>query len=80
MVFETSGSGGGFPPNLLIVRLALDPSGRLRVRLAAEYERLEFLRVLRNFGTEPIDNPGNLIINKSLKSLGADQSSVANGT
>ena len=77
---ETSGSGGVFPPNLLIGRLALDPSGRLRVRLAADYERLEFLRVLRNFGTEPIDNPGNLIINKGLKSLSDDQSTVANGT
>jgi rod shape-determining protein MreC len=77
---ETSGSGGIFPPNLLIGRLALDPSGRLRVRLAADYERLEFLRVLRNFGTEPIDNPGNLIINKNLKSLPDDQSAVANGT
>ena len=77
---ETSGSGGVFPPNLLIGRLALDPSGRLRVRLAADYERLEFLRVLRNFGTEPIDNPGNLIIKKGLKSLSDDQSTVANGT
>ena len=77
---ETSGSGGVFPPNLLIGRLALDPAGRLRVRLAADYERLEFLRVLRNFGTEPIDNPGNLIINKSLDSLSDDQSTMANGT
>ena len=33
-----------------------------------------------NFGTEPIDNPGNLIINKSLNSLSDDQSAVANGT
>ena len=65
---ETSGSGGVFPPDLLIGRLALDPSGRLRVRLAADYERLEFLRVLRDFGTEAIDNPGRLIINKSLSS------------
>jgi rod shape-determining protein MreC len=50
------------------------------VRLAADYERLEFLRVLRNFGTEPIDNPGNLIVNKNLKSLPDDQSAVENGT
>jgi len=38
------------------------------------------LRVLRNFGTEPIDNPGNLIINKSLKPLSDDPSTGANGT
>jgi len=35
---------------------------------------------LRNFGTEAIDNPGNLIINKSLKSLSDNQSTEANGT
>jgi len=75
---ETSGSGGVFPPNLLIGRLALDPSGRLRVRLAADYERLEFLRVLRNFGTESIDNPGSLIINESL-SLPDNQNIEADG-
>jgi rod shape-determining protein MreC len=76
---ETSGSGGVFPPNLLIGRLALDPSGRLRVRLAADYERLEFLRVLRNFGTEPIDNPGSLIIKKRKKLSSDDQNTMANG-
>ena len=75
---ETSGSGGVFPPDLLIGRLALDPSGRLRVRLAADYERLEFLRVLRNFGTESIDNPGSLIIDKSL-SLPDNQNIKADG-
>ena len=77
---ETSGSGGIFPPNLLIGRLALDPSGRLRVRLAADYERLEFLRVLRNFGTEPIDDPGKLIIKKSLKPLHDSENAEASGS
>ena len=77
---ETSGSGGVFPPNLLIGRLALDPSGRLRVRLSADYERLEFLRVLRNFGTEVIDNPGSLIIEKNKKPLPDGQSTMTNGT
>ena len=75
---ETSGSGGVFPPDLLIGRLALDPLGRLRVRLAADYERLEFLRVLRNFGTEAIDNPGSLIMDKSL-SLPCNQNIEADG-
>jgi hypothetical protein len=38
------------------------------------------LRVLRNFGTESIDNPGNLIINKNLELLPDEQSNLANGT
>jgi rod shape-determining protein MreC len=77
---ETSGSGGIFPPNLLIGRLELDPSGRLRVRLSADYERLEFLRVLRNFGTEPINDPGKLIIHKSLKLLHDNESAAVSGS
>ena len=77
---ETSGSGGIFPPNLLIGRLELDPSGRLRVRLSADYERLEFLRVLRNFGTEPINDPGKLIIHKSLKLLLDNERDTASGS
>lgn len=43
----TSGDGTVFPPDLLIGELAQDPSGRLRVRLAAEFQALEFLRILR---------------------------------
>lgn len=43
----TSGDGGVLPPGLVIGQLAEDPGGRLRVRLSADTERLEFLRVLR---------------------------------
>jgi rod shape-determining protein MreC len=43
----TSGDGTVFPPDLLIGELAQDPSGRLRVRLAADFQALEFLRILR---------------------------------
>ncbi len=57
----SSGDGGVFPAGLLIGQLAEDPGGRLRVRLAADYERLEFLRVLRNPGTEVINDHGGLI-------------------
>lgn len=57
----TSGDGGVFPAGLLIGQVAADPSGRLRVRLAADYERLEFLRVLRHHGVEPVTDPGNLV-------------------
>ncbi|MEM6375696.1 MAG: rod shape-determining protein MreC [Pseudomonadota bacterium] len=58
----SSGDGGVFPAGLLIGQVAKDPSGRLRVRLSADYERLEFLRVLRDYGTETIGMPGDLIM------------------
>ena len=35
--------------------------GRLRVRLSADYERLEFLRVLRNWPQEKIEDPGSIV-------------------
>lgn len=58
----SSGDGGVFPAGLLIGRVASDPGGRLRVRLAADYERLEFLRVLRDHGKEAVGETGDLIV------------------
>ena len=52
------------PAGLLIGTLALDPNNRIRARLAADYERLEFLKVLRDYGTEVIDSFGSLVIRK----------------
>ncbi len=57
----SSGDGGVFPADLLIGEVAKDPGGRLRVRLAADYERLEFLRVLRHYGTEGIPDTAQVI-------------------
>ena len=57
----TSGDGGVFPAGLLIGQVAQDPSGRLRVRLSADYERLEFLRVIRHLGHEAIETPGDIV-------------------
>lgn len=57
----SSGDGGVFPPGLLIGEVAADPSGRLRVRLAADYERLEFLRVLRHHGTSFVSDVPQII-------------------
>jgi rod shape-determining protein MreC len=57
----SSGDGGVFPSGLLIGHVASDPGGRLRVRLSADYERLEFLRVLRDHGKEGIAGTGGLI-------------------
>ena len=44
----SSGDGGVFPAGLLVGGVVLARDGRLRLRLAADYERLEFLRVLRS--------------------------------
>jgi len=57
----SSGDGGVFPAGLLIGQVAADPAGRLRVRLSADYERLEFLRVLRHHGAEPVKDPGTIV-------------------
>lgn len=57
----TSGDGALFPSGLLIGQVAQGPDRRMRVRLAADYERLEFLRVLRSRLTERITDPGSLI-------------------
>lgn len=58
----SSGDGGVFPAGLLVGHLALGRNQRLRVRLAAEYDRLEFLRVLRSHANERISDPGALVI------------------
>lgn len=57
----SSGDGGVFPAGLLIGQVAADPGGRLRVRLAADYERLEFLRVLRSHGKESVSDSAHII-------------------
>jgi len=57
----TSGDGGVFPPDLLVGYVALGNDGRLRVRLSADYGRLQFLRVLRAQPHEDITDPGSLL-------------------
>ena len=57
----TSGDGGVFPADLLVGQVALGTDRRLRVRLAADYERLEFLRVLRSQPREQINDIGSLL-------------------
>ncbi len=43
----SSGDGGVFPAGLLAGHININSEGRLIVRLAADYQRLEFLRILR---------------------------------
>jgi rod shape-determining protein MreC len=57
----SSGDGGVFPAGLLIGEAVLGNDGRLRVHLAADYERLEYLRVLRSHQAEPLTDPGGLV-------------------
>ena len=57
----TSGDGGVFPADLLVGQVAQGTDRRLRVRLSADYERLEFLRVLRSHDLPPITDPGGVV-------------------
>ncbi|MFV0384241.1 rod shape-determining protein MreC [Paracoccus sp. (in: a-proteobacteria)] len=57
----TSGDGGVFPPALLVGQVAQRADGRLRLRMAADYGRLEFLRVLRSHPAETLTDSGALV-------------------
>ena len=43
----SSGDGGLYPPDILIGQVAIGADGRQRVRLAADFRRLDFVRVVR---------------------------------
>lgn len=58
----SSGDGGVFPAGLLVGLVAMGTDRRLRVRLSADYERLQFLRVLRSHPGEQVDDNGALIV------------------
>lgn len=57
----SSGDGGVFPPGLLAGQVKQAPDGRLFVVLAADYKRLEFLRVLRSAPSETVTESETLI-------------------
>ena len=57
----SSGDGGVFPAGLLVGQVALGRDGRLRARLAADYERLEFLRILRTSSRPEIGEASTLV-------------------
>ena len=57
----TSGDGAMLPAGLLVGQVAMGTDRRLRVVLSADYERLEFLRVLRSHDLTPITDAGALI-------------------
>lgn len=57
----SSGDGGMFPAGLLVGQVVMGTDRRLRVGLSADYQRLEFLRVLRSHDLVPITDAGALI-------------------
>ncbi|MFN4100879.1 MAG: rod shape-determining protein MreC, partial [Pararhodobacter sp.] len=57
----SASDGGVFPPALLVGEVVMATDGRLRVRLAADYGRFDFLRVLRSRPAERIDQSGALL-------------------
>ena len=65
----TSGRAGTLIPDLLVGQVVRDHNKRLRVKLAAEYERLKFVRVLRSSKTDKIDNDGALILPKPKRTI-----------
>lgn len=57
----SSGDGGVFPAGILVGQVAMSTDRRFRVLLAADYDRLDFLRVLRSHPSERIHEAGALI-------------------
>lgn len=57
----TSGDGQVLPPDLLVGVVVRDRENRLRVRPAAEYARLEFVRILNFRPPQGVEGPGGLI-------------------
>lgn len=57
----SSGDAGVFPAGLLVGQVAKAADSRLRVRLAADNARLQYLRVLRYDGPGRISEPGGLV-------------------
>lgn len=57
----TSGDGGVFPAGLLVGQVAQGTDGRMRILMAADYGRLEFLRVLRSHPAEAVADADAII-------------------
>lgn len=58
----TSGDDGVFPPDLMVGTVAATGERVARVRLAADYQRLDFVRILRWQRETPRDLPPGLVL------------------
>ena len=63
LVFS-SADGGVFPAGLVVGKVVVQADKRLRVRLEADFNRLEYLRIMRSQPTESIPDAGSLIVPK----------------
>ncbi len=63
LVFS-SADGGIFPSGLVVGKVVVQADKRLRVRLEADFNRLEYLRILRSQPMEVIPDAGNLVVPK----------------
>ena len=57
----SSGDGAVFPAGLVVGKVVLTDTKRLRLRLEADMGRLEFLRILRSHTFDPITTVGGMI-------------------
>lgn len=57
----SSGDGGIFPGGLLVGQVVRGRDGRMRLQLAADFGRLDYLRVLRSHPAESLADGGALI-------------------
>ncbi len=65
----TSGDGGIFPPELLIGQIVRASNGEVRTLLAADFEGLEFVRILRSSPLDQISGAGALVGKDVLESV-----------
>ena len=70
----SSDDGGVFPAGILVGEVVATSDRRLRVRIAADYGRLEFLRVLRSRPMERITDTGALIAPTAMEDFDTENS------
>lgn len=75
----TSGDGKVFPADILVGQIVQGADRRLRVKLSADYGRLEFLRVMRTPAAEGIDTTGRLIAVDETPPIELDQAEATDG-